>query len=97
MKMTTPPCRRRTPPPQPSGLAVTLPGLPGSFTVISQADAEALAYVLCVDAEGPVYFADDVCTTCACCDRPIRHRPHVPRQPTKLCLACASSLNQEAA
>ena len=52
--------------------------------------AEAVALVLCIPDEGPAYFPDDVHTTCADCGTPIRHRPHVPRRPKKVCLACGS-------
>ena len=52
--------------------------------------AEAVDLVLCVPDEGPTYFPDDVHTTCADCGTPIRHRPHVPRRPKKVCLACGS-------
>ena len=39
---------------------------------------------------GPSSFPDDMHTRCADGGRPIRHRPHVPASPTKVCLACAS-------
>ena len=52
--------------------------------------AETVDAVLCIADEGPAYFPDDVHTTCADCGTPIRHRPHVPRRPKKVCLACGS-------
>ena len=52
--------------------------------------AETVDMVLCIADEGPTYFPDDVHTTCADCGAPIRHRPHVPCRPKKVCLDCGS-------
>ena len=52
--------------------------------------AEAVEAVVCMPDELPTYFPDDVRTNCADCGTPIRHRPHVPRRPQKVCPACAS-------
>ena len=52
--------------------------------------AETVDMVLCIADEGPTYFPDDVHTTCADCGTLIRHRPHVPRRPKKVCLDCGS-------
>jgi hypothetical protein len=59
------------------------------FHVVSAEQAEPADLVACVTDETPSYFADDVHTVCADCGVPIRHRPHVPRRPRKVCLDCA--------
>jgi hypothetical protein len=79
-----------------TGPIVQLSGLP-PMTVVSADAAEQLTYVLCMPAEGPMFFSDDVLTTCCFCGRAIRHRPHAPKRPKKLCLDCARTLDEEAA
>lgn len=37
------------------------------------------------------HFDDDVTTACANCGATVVHRPHIPEQSTKLCLACANA------
>ena len=66
-------------------LQITLSPLAQAEDVLA---AEALDAVICIRDEGPAYFADDVRTTCAGCGTRIRHRPHVPVRPKKLCPAC---------
>jgi hypothetical protein len=46
--------------------------------------------VVCVTDESPGYFPDEVHTTCADCGVGIHHRPFVPEQAPKVCLACAN-------
>ena len=46
-------------------------------------------YVIC----GPFgYFADDVRATCAQCAAAIVHRPYVPFESVKLCIACGAAV-----
>ena len=77
-------------------IAATIVGdeLQLTFTPLALAEdaltAEAADMVLCIPDAGPTYFPDDVHTTCATCGTPIRHRPHVPRRPKKVCLECGS-------
>jgi hypothetical protein len=63
-----------------------------NVTVVSDEEAEEVEMVICMPDIGPRYFADDVRATCAVCGIPIRHRPHVPKRPPKVCLACAQQL-----
>lgn len=65
---------------------------PLNIRVISDEEAEQCAYVVCAPAEQASLFADDVLTTCAACTRPIRHRPHVPSRPPKVCMSCVMAL-----
>jgi hypothetical protein len=57
--------------------------------VVSDEEAEQADMVICLPDSGPRYFADDVRATCAICGIPIRHRPHVPKRPPKVCINCA--------
>jgi hypothetical protein len=58
----------------------------------TEEECEAATFVVC----GPVsYFPDDVHTTCAWCQAPIVHRPHVPKTPVKICLACMTQHVQQ--
>ena len=49
---------------------------------------EEVDLVLCVDATTPALFDDDVIAPCADCGRSVRHRPHAPKRPPKVCLPC---------
>ena len=66
-------------------LEITLSPLGLAEGVLAADEADA---VICIRDEGRAYFADDVHTTCADCGTPIRHRPHVPVRPKKVCPAC---------
>ena len=59
------------------------------ITVVSDEEAERSDMVVCLPDSGPRYFDDDVRATCAMCGIAIRHRPHVPKQPPKVCVNCA--------
>lgn len=66
--------------------------------VVSDAEAEECTAVVCMEAgTGPYPWNDNVETNCSACGRAIIHRPHVPKKPPKICLACANTLlGQEA-
>jgi hypothetical protein len=49
-------------------------------------------YCLCVTADCPRYFADDIETQCCKCGTGIRHRPSAPAKAQKICLACVAAL-----
>ena len=68
---------------------------PSPIAVITSQKAETVDYVLCIPDEGPAYFPDDVHTTCHFCERPIRHRPHAPKRPPKICTRCAYALMEQ--
>lgn len=57
-------------------------------TIVSDEEAELSAFVVCGDAELPYPFTDNVQTTCCDCGRAIVHRPHAPKRPPKICIAC---------
>lgn len=69
--------------------------LPSPITVVTSQEAEDTTYVMCVSDEGPAYFSDDIHTSCHFCERPIRHRPHVPKRPPKICVRCAQALIEQ--
>jgi hypothetical protein len=68
------------------GDTVNIHGL--EVEVVSDADAEACAFVVCADAELLMPFADNVFTTCSDCGRGIQHRPYAPKRPPKICMSC---------
>lgn len=41
------------------------------------------------------HFEDDVHTVCSKCGKPIVHRPYVPEQYPKICIACTLLLDAE--
>lgn len=60
--------------------------------IVSDAEAESAALVVCMRlVDMPVaQFPDDVITDCAHgCGFKIRHRPHSPKAPPKVCMQCA--------
>ncbi len=57
-------------------------------TVVSEAEAEECDAVVCVLKSQPSIFADDVFAPCAHCGVELRHRPHAPKRPPKLCFDC---------
>ncbi len=67
----------------------TICGLP--VEIVDELTAERVDFVVCGPAS---YFPDDVHTTCAACERPIVHRPHVPMVPPKICVECAIRMAQ---
>lgn len=55
--------------------------------IVSAEEAETAEFVICA----PVgHFADDVRTHCLDCGAAVVHRPLAPRQPAKVCVACAA-------
>ncbi len=59
------------------------------INVVSDEEAEQADMVICLPDDGPRYFTDDVTSVCAECGIVIRHRPHVPKRPKKVCIHCA--------
>lgn len=57
--------------------------------VVSDDEAEQADMVVCMPDVGPRYFPDDLTAACAECGVIIRHRPHVPQRPKKVCIHCA--------
>jgi hypothetical protein len=63
-------------------------------TVVSDDEAEKADMVVCLPDTGPRYFTDDVTAQCAMCGITIRHRPHVPKAPPKVCINCALFMSE---
>lgn len=61
-----------------------------SVTRISLDDAERASFTICSYLTDPTPFKDNVETVCADCGIGIRHRPHCPRTPPKLCFRCVA-------
>jgi hypothetical protein len=67
-------------------------------TVASEEECEEVAFVVCVPASTPGITSlipglePDVLTACSRCEIPIRHRPHAPKKPRKVCMKCAVEL-----
>lgn len=62
--------------------------------VVSQANAEQAAAVVCCRAGMPSHFADNETGICAHCGHAIFFRPHVPMSPPKICIECAMDLGR---
>jgi hypothetical protein len=62
-------------------------------TIVSDDDAEQADMVVCMPDEGPRFFPDDIITSCAMCGITIKHRPHVPKTPPKVCVNCAAIMS----
>ena len=61
-----------------------------SIKLVDDEEAEKAELVVCVEADSfPKYFYDDVFTQCTDCSISIRHRPHAPKKPPKVCPKCA--------
>lgn len=68
-----------------------------SVRLVKAEEAEEAAFVLCLPWDpDPHYFTDDVKGTCSICGIDIRHRPHVPKKPKKVCLMCTKLLLKDA-
>ena len=64
--------------------------LPGGLTaeVIDDEAAERCSYVVCASADLETPWTDNVAATCCDCGCAVVHRPHAPKTPPKICLAC---------
>jgi hypothetical protein len=45
-------------------------------------------YVVCVLKTAPAVFDDDEFGVCSVCNREIRFRPYMPKEPPKICIEC---------
>jgi hypothetical protein len=52
-------------------------------------EAESADFVVCVLATDQTPFTDNVFAFCCKCDVKVQHRPHAPKAPKKICMACA--------
>jgi hypothetical protein len=67
-----------------------LPGLPPieSIEVVSDAKANEADYMICVPADYPTPFTDNLTGFCCRCGFKIQYRWHAPRKPKKICMKC---------
>lgn len=56
--------------------------------VVSDDEAEACAYVVCVLATAQTPFDDNELGTCCKCQRAVQFRPHAPKKPPRICMEC---------
>ena len=63
--------------------------------VVPDEEAEKSDYVVCMPASSPAYFDNDLFANCVRCGVRIRHRPHVPKRPPKICVDCFLIVQQE--
>lgn len=75
-----------------------IPGTGIDAEVVSDEETEKAALVICVRVEDMPEgeFLDDILTVCGVCEEPIRHRPHVPKTPPKVCMQCAMEIMDQA-
>lgn len=57
------------------------------FGVTNQECSEA-SYIVCTRAGDPTPFRDNVRSLCHLCGQAVQHRPHVPANVPRICLAC---------
>jgi len=62
--------------------------------VVSQEEAEKCDYVVCMPADSPSPFTDNLRGHCSVCNQPIIFRPHVPKKPPKVCIHCMNLLHK---
>jgi len=67
---------------------IMLPGINVPIEVVSDEEAEEADFIVC-GSPGPTPWLDNVETTCGDCGSAVIHRPHAPKRPRKVCVACA--------
>lgn len=69
------------------------PSKPEDFTPVDDDEAETADYYVCVKASKPSIFHDDLFDFCSKCGEKVRHRPHGPTIPKKICMECALEIH----
>lgn len=69
---------------------IEIAGIP--FTLVSDEDANLVDFVVCVRADTPSRFDDNETGVCSHCGVAIIFRPHIPKDPPRICLQCAAAL-----
>jgi hypothetical protein len=59
-----------------------------TVTVATDAECERSSAVVCMKLTVPLIIADNLTGPCADCGDTVQFRPHVPKQPPKVCLDC---------
>ena len=54
-----------------------------------------IPFVLCVRADVPTPFTDNVKGICARCHSAVVHRPHIPTPSTLICMQCFPAVRDE--
>ncbi len=59
--------------------------------LVDNAESEKADLVICVQVgeEAEHFKVDNIYTNCVDCGCAITHRPHAPKKPDKVCIACA--------
>lgn len=57
--------------------------------VVSDEDAEKVDYVICMPADTPTPFDDNLTGFCCMCGIKVIYRWHIPRKPALVCIECA--------
>jgi hypothetical protein len=56
--------------------------------VVSDEEAEAVDFVVCMPATTPSRFEDNLTGLCCVCGIKVIYRWHAPRKPPKICVEC---------
>lgn len=57
--------------------------------VVSDEEADAADFLVCIPADAPSPFADNLKGYCSHCGVQVQYRWHAPRKPKPICVACA--------
>ena len=71
---------------------IELRGIP--VTVVSDAEAEKVDYVVCMPEGSPTPFDDNLTGFCCKCGTKVIYRWHAPRTPPKICVACVGKMQK---
>ncbi|MHB8576233.1 MAG: hypothetical protein ACYDCQ_12985 [Dehalococcoidia bacterium] len=77
------------------GIPASARGKLGAIKIVSDEEANEAEFVVCMLDGSGEYFNDDLRTSCFVCGRGIHHRPHVPKKPHKVCIACLNAMTGE--
>jgi hypothetical protein len=64
-------------------------------TIVSDADAEKVDYVICMPWGTPSPFDDNLKGTCSKCGIDVMYRWYAPRKPKKICINCLEKMELE--
>jgi hypothetical protein len=64
----------------------------GDINVVSDDEAEKCDFVVCMPADTPSPFGDNLTGFCCMCGIKVMYRWHAPRRPKRICLDCAVKL-----
>jgi hypothetical protein len=67
----------------------------GSISVVSDEEAEECDYLVCVTADTPSSFPDNLVGFCCECRVPVIYRWHAPRKPKRICMRCMVEMTEK--